>query len=148
MLVLVGESGCGKTHVARAIARYAAVAGFTALEKGRGKTWSDHIPSSAFYAWSEITDGFKAGDYSTVQDMMDADLLVLDDVGAEHDPSKNATAKLCQILSRREKKFTVITTNIKPEEWPTSFDTRVADRLLRNSKIILLFGVESYTTNP
>jgi DNA replication protein DnaC len=91
-----------------------------------------------------VVDDFKGGDYSVLGDMFEVDLLVIDDIGAEHDPSKSGVNKLCQILSRRETKFTVITSNISPAHWPERFDTRIADRLLRNSEVIELWSVPSY----
>jgi hypothetical protein len=145
LLVLAGESNCGKTHTAKSIYHFGRAAAFTVFENGRGLTWKN-IPSIAYHSWPMVADAFKEGRYSVVDDMMEADLLVLDDLGAEHDPSKNATGKLCQVLSRREHKHTVITTNIKLEEWAVVFDTRIADRLLRNSEVVTLFGLPSYAT--
>ena len=93
--------------------------------------------------WPEATDGFKAGEYGCIEEAINAGLLIIDDVGAEHDPSRNGTDKLCQVLSRREKRFTLLTTNIKPEAWAERFDVRIADRLLRNS-VVLNLACESY----
>ena len=142
MLVLAGNSGTGKTHVAEKVLNFCNQAAFTAFESG---SWGEnHIPSSLYLSWPETTDAFKSGLYGVLQDCFTVDLLILDDIGAEHDPSKNATDKLCQILTRRENKFTLVTTNIIPSVWPERFDIRVADRLLRNSIIIDLTAVESY----
>lgn len=142
LLVLGGETGCGKTHTAKAIFRFAQVAAIKAYETGK---WDlGKVPTSFFVSWPQATDGFKSGEYGLMDDMMQDDLLILDDLGAEHDPSKNAADKLCQILSRRERKFTVVTTNIKPEIWSSKFDIRIADRLLRNSRVVNLFSVKSY----
>lgn len=143
LLVLVGESNCGKTHVAAAIFRFALAASMSAFEAG-GWDKGGRLPSSTFVLWPEETDEFKAGNYSRLPELFETDLIVIDDIGAEHDPSKNAADKLCQILSRRERKFTVITTNIKIEDWPSKFDTRITDRLMRNSEVVSLFGLESY----
>jgi len=116
------------------------------MEDGAGEKpprWT-RVPSIAFYRWPEVTDGFKEGDYSPMTDLLDSDLVIIDDIGAEYDPSKNAANRLCQTLSRREQKFTMVTTNIHPEHWAHLFDVRIADRLLRNSQIVDLFGVPSY----
>lgn len=144
LLVLVGESGCGKSHIGKAIARYCESAASLAFD---ARKWDKggRIPITTYVRWPEQTDHFKTGDYSMQEEMIDTDLLVLDDIGAEHDPSKNAADKLCQVLTRREKKFTVVTTNIKPLEWPTKFDTRIADRLMRNSVVVSMFDVGSYS---
>lgn len=141
VLVLVGPSGVGKSHTAEAVVRFANQAGHAAWEQGH---WKNLVPSSAFYRWPEIADAFKRGEYGVVDDMMGLSLIVLDDIGAEHDPSRNAMDKLCQVLSRREKRFTLVTTNISPDVWPERFDVRVADRLFRNSRIVDLSDVHSY----
>lgn len=143
LLVLAGESNCGKTHTAKRIRDYTYAAAMTAFDAGRWDRGA-RIPDSFYCSWPEATDRFKEGIYSDVESLNATDLAIIDDIGAEHDPSKNATDKLCQILSRRERKFTVITTNIKPEDWPNKFDTRIADRLLRNSELVDLFGLTSY----
>lgn len=141
MMVIAGDPNCGKTHVAKKIHAWAMQVGMKAYEDGY---WKKGIPDSLYISWPEVADSFKQGYYLSVEDMMDASLLILDDLGAEHDPSKSAENKLCQILSRREFKFMVVTTNIRPQNWSTSFDARVMDRLFRNSEVIDLFGLPSY----
>jgi DNA replication protein DnaC len=145
MLVMAGESGCGKTHVARAIYRYCRAAALRAYTDGAGKTWrGGSLPSATFARWPEVAAEIAAGHTGLIEELREADLAVLDDIGAENDPWKKAADALCQLLSRREFRFSVVTTNIKLEEWSSRFDTRTADRLLRNSEVINLFGVKSY----
>lgn len=139
-LIIAGKSGTGKTRVARAVARYARAVAFHAMES---RYWPNP-PSCLFASWSTITDGFKLGEYGFIEDANNADLLIIDDLGSEHDPSTNAADKLCQILSKRERKFNLITTNIQSSAWPKRFDARIADRLLRNSVVIDLNGVKSF----
>jgi DNA replication protein DnaC len=141
LLVLAGENGTGKSHTGRRLSEFARASSFSAWERGG---WKGCLPSATFCHWPEIVDGFKAGNYAAVSDYFSTSLLVLDDVGAEHDPSRNGVDKLCQILSRRENKFTVVTTNIAPSHWPERFDNRIADRLMRNSEVRQLFQVESF----
>lgn len=140
LLLICGNPNCGKSHTAKKVNTWARFASNLAWTSGK---WQNP-PSVLFCLWPEITDDFKQGNYGFVDDMVEADLLIIDDIGAEHDPSKSATNKLCQILSRREKKFTLITTNIKPEYWTSSFDSRITDRFLRNSDVVMLFDLPSY----
>lgn len=146
-MVLAGESGCGKTHLAKSIYNFCFKCATSAFDTGHwGKS---EVPSVHFSSWPEVAGLLSEknnnhDNYNYVQDAFNYSLLVLDDIGAENDPWAICKDKLCQILSRREKKFTVVTTNIKPEAWPEKFDARIEDRLLRNSMIVSLFGVESY----
>jgi len=129
------------TYAATTVGMFALVA-FSAFEQGY---WRKGAPDVHFFEWPKTTNAFKAGEYGALQDMEDAGLLILDEVGAEHDPSRNAADKLCQILTRRERRFTLVTTNIEPgAAWAEKFDMRIADRLCRNSEVVNLAGCESY----
>lgn len=145
LFVLAGNPSVGKTHLAASIFTVCSKLGMKAWEAG-GWSLIGHVPCCSYCSWPVATDCFKAGAYGALEDYLKADLLVIDDIGAEHDPSKNAADKLCQILSARESKFTVITTNIPPGNWAERFDVRIADRLLRNSEVIDLFSVKPYTS--
>lgn len=103
-----------------------------------------NIPSVTWRYWPKVVDGFKEMRYEIMDDLLEGDIIFLDDVGAEHDPSKNGVDKLCQIVNRRERKFSVITTNLAPEQWEDKWDGRVADRLLRASQIVSLAEIPSY----
>lgn len=95
--------------------------------------------------WSRMADEIKAQGLNMFEALMSADIAFIDDIGAEHDPWGEVTAKLCQILSRREDKFTMITTNYGPLDWGKKFDARIEDRLLRGSDVVDLSGVESWS---
>jgi DNA replication protein DnaC len=142
LLVIVGEVRTGKSHVAKKIFRFCHTAAFTAFES---QCWGTRaIPSSLFLPWPEVVSALVEKNRSIMDDAFQTDLLILDDVGADNDPWKIGGDSLCQILSRRENKFTVITTNIQPAQWVERFDQRVADRLLRNSVVVDLSQVQPY----
>jgi len=136
LLVLSGNPNCAKTHTARAICRWCRQHPSTARARWR----QDLI----FVSWPRICDGLKEGATGVCEDLIETDLAVIDDIGAENDPWKIGANYLCQILSARERRFTVVTTNIGPEDWAEKFDARIADRLLRYSHVVNLFGVPSY----
>ncbi len=140
VLVLCGPNGCGKTHIARSIFRYCSLAQRKAYET---RKWNDY-PNSLFLRWPAVMDCIRARNYLVVEDAMNQSLVVLDDIGADADQWDDGKDKLCQILGRREKMFTVITTNILPQFWSEKFEPRIEDRLLRNSIVKDMTGVTSY----
>lgn len=144
-IVIVGAPGCGKTHTAKRLHRWALKNAQGAFDTGE---WDDkgHFPDSLFCSWPEITEGYYRGEFSVTADLIETDLLFIDDIGAERDTASLASDKLCQILSRREKRYTLITTNVQPEQWSERWrDDRIPDRLLRNTIVIDLTAVPSYS---
>lgn len=146
LLVIIGEFGSGKTHTAKAIFRFCNAASALAFETE--KWGKNKMPDAAFISWPEAASSFNEKQFGIMDDANTSDLTIIDDVGAENDPWKICADKLCQILSRRERKFTIVTTNIRPESWSERFDGRINDRLLRNSVIIDISRVPSYSTRP
>jgi len=149
VLVLAGRSGCGKTHAMKGAHRFARAAYATAAELAHW-TWP---PSVQWEQWPEraraIVEGGKGIHmWDELVDAIEADLLFLDDVGAESDKYRSGETvdAMCQLLSRRERKWTLVSTNFMPEEWLTRFDGRVADRLWRNSLVCDLTDATSYST--
>jgi DNA replication protein DnaC len=142
LVVLAGNPGCGKTALLKRMATWARSQSFSIMEEiwkyRRGPLTSLRV------SWPEVCDDFKAGEYGVIRDLMETDFALIDDIGAEHDPSRNGVDKLCQIFSRRENKWTLVTTNIEPSAWGTRFDARIEDRLLRRSTVVDMFQVPSF----
>jgi DNA replication protein DnaC len=144
MLLFFGENGAGKTHVAKAVHRWV-------CSVGHGKTW---FPTpgvctalqSLFWHWPALLDELKGGSWDLVADCMNVPCLIIDELGGGHDPTGVGTDKLCQILSRREHMWTLITTNITADAWEAKFDRRVASRFFRNSTHVDLSDVPDYAT--
>ena len=140
--MLAGHNGTGKTHCAEAVRRWLGLV-------GHGKQFIkkedviSHLDCT-FWHWPSLLDAFKAGAWDILPDLFDATVLIIDDLGAEHDPSGVGVDKLCQVLSRREEAWTMITTNIMPGYWQQKFDRRVASRLFRNTTLVDLSGVSDY----
>jgi DNA replication protein DnaC len=143
MLVLYGPNGCGKTHTAKRIVSWATkVSPSIRFMTPRGIS----SPEARMRHWPSLLDQMKSGEWSATSGLADVELLAIDEIGGEHDPSKVGTDKLCRLLSARDRMWTVVTTNIHPDEWASVFDRRVASRLLRNSTVINLDGVPDYAT--
>ncbi len=121
---------------------------FDAFHRNHGDNgWAGfhRIPSVLWASWPSVAASVLSKSYEVLEDMLQVDCLFLDDIGAENDAFKIASDRLCQVLSKRERKFTMITTNISPEDWGEKFDVRIEDRLLRNSVIVDMTEVPSYS---
>lgn len=142
LLFIGGVSGTGKTHTAEAIISYCRQSCHLAMKNmPRNRT---QTPSVASWRWPELANEFRDKNISALPDLFETDCILLDEVGAEDDPFKVVADKLCQALSRREQKFTVITSNLMPPAF-AEIDPRIGDRFLRNAKVIDLTGVQSFT---
>lgn len=142
LLVIFGVNGTGKTRCAKAVHRWVMTVGH-AKQFIKHQNEISHL-QSLYWEWSDLLDSLKNGQWDLVPDCIMYPCLIIDELGGGHDPSSVGVDKLCQILSRREHKWTMITTNVPPAEWKTKFDYRVASRLLRNSTIIDLTGVPDF----
>ncbi|MBM4457782.1 MAG: AAA family ATPase [Chloroflexi bacterium] len=118
-LVLLGGYGCGKTHLAAAIANQCIALGHTALFV-IVPDLLDHL-RAAYAPYSETTFDER------LEAVRDAPLLILDDLGA-HSSTPWAQEKLYQILNHRYngRLPTVITSNQHLEE----LDPRITSRLV------------------
>jgi DNA replication protein DnaC len=133
-LILAGVYGCGKTHLAAAIANERAATGGPAL----------------FVVVPDLLDHLRAtyGPSSPVSydqrfdEVRTAPLLVLDDLGTES-ASPWAREKLYQLFNHRynARLPTVITTSQEPEKWDPRLRTRMLDR---QRSIHILIKAPSY----
>jgi DNA replication protein DnaC len=118
-LVLMGGYGCGKTHLAAAIANFRVALGYAVLFVVVPDLL-DHLRGA--YAPNSTT-GFD----ERLEAIRDAPLLILDDLGA-HNSTPWAQEKLYQILNHRynSRLPTVITSNQRLED----LDPRITSRLV------------------
>jgi DNA replication protein DnaC len=122
-----------------------------AAEMSASMAYHKSPPVIVFAHWPTLARHISEGKepmWSVLYDSLEADLLLLDDIGAESDKYKTGetTDGLCQLLTARADKWTVITTNIERIEWSTHFDSRVADRLQRNAEVVEM-SAGSYAVN-
>lgn len=141
IIVLSGPNGTGKTHFTRALARWIEHVGHA--KKWELKGFIHHL-DCAYWLWARLLDTLKSGSWELIDELVVVSVLLLDDLGAAYDPSELGTDKLCQLLSQREDKWTVVTTNICPKDWESKFDKRISSRFLRNSLIVDLTGVPDF----
>lgn len=141
-IVIHGANGTGKSRSMRAIKRFI---DDRAIDMPLiYSSDSPAIPDCVLVNWPARVDEFKSGLW-TIDDLCECALLLLDDLGAEHDPSGVGTAKLYQILERRECRWTIITSNLTPDYWTAKWERRITDRLLRRAQLVDLSNVPSYS---
>lgn len=118
-LLLYGNAGLGKTHLALAVASQV-------LDKGY-----DVIYVSAQSAFSQISAARYDAGNELFNGMMDADLLVLDDLGTEHLDSYVLSRMYELINGRLHRRPTIYTTNILSQEmFNHRYTEKIASRLL------------------
>lgn len=143
-MVLYGTNGNGKSHSARKLVRWV-----NDWKLELPLVWqteeSFRHPKALFVNWPRRVSEFKQGHWDT-NDLLEPELLVIDDIGAEHDPSKMAAEKLYLVLEDRAQRWTLITTNYPPAEWEGRFERRIADRLFRNCEHVDLTRLPSFAT--
>ena len=136
-LVLVGQPGCGKTHVSKKLAYWACRVAYAAREH-----WK-RLPLSVYANWLDVASPEKCDDDAFrlwLQDVDEAGLVILDDIGTETDQYKTKvpTQRLCTLLNRCERKWFLATTNIQPQGWAEKWDVRVEDRMLKATVLSVL----------
>jgi DNA replication protein DnaC len=121
-LYLHGTYGAGKSHLAAAIAHTLVADGWTARYR------------STPGLLDAIRAGFSSGTADSIfADLLHADLLVLDDIGAEH-LTGWAEERLFRLLNERQGQATVLTSNVHPDDLPG----RLASRIAGNARLCWL----------
>ena len=138
-IILIGNTGLGKSFLAKCLA-------YAATQAGVGTLFTTAMDMINHLAAAEA-------DHSLLKKLQlfhAPEVLVIDEVG--YLPLGNQGSNLFfQVISaRHEKKSTVITTNLPFTDWGKIFDsttvaTAIADRLVNNSEVIIFEG-PSYRT--
>jgi DNA replication protein DnaC len=155
-LILAGNCGCGKTHLAR-----------TVFEKYGGPAfildWSNEpvetIRNAVLYAENELfadirqsynsSNGKSEGEI--IRQCCKAKLFILDDLGVAHirdESSAWAHDIYWRIFDARINKFTLITTNLRINQIPARLGTRAFSRLMETlpdkSAYVDMFDIPDY----
>lgn len=134
-LTLMGETGVGKTHCAM-------------------KAW-DYLRSHVSWAqteypgvkiyWPKFVSELRSGEsFEKLRDMLDWPVLFLDDIGAERDTTGFASEQLNLVLGCRERKWTIITSNLKLADI-SAIDPRMSDRIIRSPNLFAEINTMSYS---
>lgn len=135
-LTLCGPSGTGKTHLSKMLFRHF---------MGASRFNIDFDPvqqkvignTGQFCNWRKLSADLKSGCYELIEDLIDDWFVVLDDVGASHDPSGFIASALDQVIAGRLKKWTVITCNFGLAQIAERMDERIASRMIRDDNVVV-----------
>lgn len=127
-LLLFGDAGLGKTHLALAIAQQV-------LDKGY-----DVIYLSAQNAFATLSDNRFTGGGELFSAMLEADLLILDDLGTEYIDAW-VLSRLYELVNTRQRRPTIYTTNIcSHDQLYQRYTEKIASRLLGECALMRFFG--------
>ncbi len=130
-LYFCGRTGLGKTHLSLAIAN-------EVMKKGYNVVYGSVIN---FLNKLEREKFGRADSFETEDILIDADLLILDDLGAEFSTAV-ATSSLYNIINSRIARGvpTIISSNLNLEEIKTRYPESVASRIIGNYVVVKFFG--------
>ena len=137
-LSLVGNSGTGKTHLAKGIWRAWEDKGKFYMKRG-----AELVKHGLFKKFSKLCNEMRGGAFSAFQSCADADFLVLDDLGSEYS-TEFSQRQLASMLDQRLGKWTVITTNLSMKDI-SDIDVRIADRMIRGDNEVIELDCVSYS---
>ncbi len=132
-LIMVGETGLGKTHLSLAIAGEVIKKGFGVVYGSVQNLFSN--VEKEHFGRSENADG------TTEKLLLECDLLILDDLGAEFTTSFTV-ATLNNIVNTRllAGKPTIISTNVPLKELDSRYARRIASRIIGEYQILSFEG--------
>ena len=140
-MIVVGQTGTGKTHLGQALAHQACLRGYNVLYAGCAG-----ILATLMLARVQ-------GDYARrLKSFLKPQLLVIDDFGLKQLRERDPEHFYDVIAGRYEAAATVITSNRALEEWPDLFgDPLLAssglDRLFHNATVITITGASFRARN-
>jgi DNA replication protein DnaC len=133
-LLIQGNAGVGKSHLAQALAMSAIHAGFRVLYREAHQLFEDLLLAAA------------TGERATAMvAFSDVPLLVIDDLGMRKLPASAAEDLLEVVMRRYERTSTIITSNRPLEDWPKMFGDTPAvaaflDRLMHHGHLLEIRG--------
>jgi len=146
-LVLIGDTGTGKTHMAKKLCSFARM--LTRLHGQGDLTLGPRTDGrsyrSSFYSWPKVVGGFFRGDYDLVEDIRDEWFVAIDDIGSTRAKMDELVIdQLFQILDGRHDKWTIITSNKSLQDL-AAIELRIQDRLMRRGSQVVITETISYS---
>lgn len=147
-LTFCGISGTGKTFLSDCILNELGRDKWGQLSNVQGFIRGGELVRATYMRrdWRKVSDGFKSAQYEIVEDLEKTFLLMLDDIGADHDPSGVGVSKLDRILRSRFGKWTILTCNLALPQIAEKLDARIASFLIRDENRVFEMSTEDYAT--
>jgi DNA replication protein DnaC len=159
-LTLCGKSGAGKTHLAERISEWMRRFGPGMYERHhRSKIDPQHQDYLASYVyaqegrvlvkWGTLIEEARSREFNRYQRACKDYYKVIDDLGvnsmgADGKPTAFAIQTMAEVLDRRLRRWTVITSNFSRKQFAEEFDVRIASRLMRDRNVIVEANVRDY----
>lgn len=132
-LLLQGDTGLGKTFLASAVGNFVVAAKRTVVYF----TFSEFMDLVRLQKFNEDEEGYREG----LQRLLDADLIILDDLGAEKVTDFVAQELFNMINHRLNRQMPmVVSTNLRPDEMLDYYGERIGSRLLFGFEALQLRG--------
>lgn len=132
--LILGNPGCGKSHISQALGMAAIHAGFHVLYREAHRLFEELVLAEA------------TGERSTaIANFVEIPLLIIDDLGMRKLPASAAEDLLEIVMRRYERASTIITSNRPLDDWPKMFGDTPAvaaflDRLMHHAHLIEIRG--------
>jgi len=132
-LLFTGPTGVGKTHLSLAIAGAVLDRGYTVIY-GSAQNLLSRLQRERFAPFGEQSDG-------TERSLLECDLLILDDLGAEHSTEFTRSC-IYNIVNTRmmASKPVIVSTNYSTAQLNGEYGERVTSRVLGNYTVLRFFG--------
>lgn len=130
-LLFMGKSGLGKTHLSLSIVKEVTKKGFNAV----------YGPAQSLFAAAEKERFGYSGNTEKLDEIMDADLLVIDDLGTEFMTNYVQSLFYDIVNSRLLRKLpTIINTNLSFEELESRYTPRITSRFIGEYSVKSFIG--------
>lgn len=135
-LLLLGQTGLGKTHLSLAIAIAVTEAGFGVVYTPVQKLM-DRLEAEKFSRRQETREQYS----DSMEYILGCDFLVLDDLGTEFH-TQFTISTLYNIINTRlvENRPTIISTNLEISEIEDKYSQRMVSRLVCSYKVLKFYG--------
>ncbi len=139
-LLLMGGTGLGKTHLSTAIAR-------AVIEGGHDVVYESVQTVFADFEYDRFRNSY-SNERGRAERYLNAELLILDDLGAEFG-NQFTVSCLYQLINTREVKglSTIVSTNLTAQELMERYDGRLTSRFLGNYRILQFVGKDARLQN-